>query len=58
MEVLDQNKTRLAAAVANRKGDKTLQQGESITWDHLQAISDYWAQNFKKRLDELRASGG
>ena len=58
MEVLDQNNTRLAAAVANRKGDKTLQQGESITWDHLQAISDYWAQNFRQRLDELRARGG
>jgi hypothetical protein len=58
MEVLDQNNTRLAAAVANRKGDKTLQQGENITWAHLQAISDYWAKNFRQRLDELRASGG
>ena len=58
MEVLDQNNTRLAAAVANRKGDKTLQQGENITWAHLQAISDYWAQNFRQRLDELRATGG
>jgi Protein of unknown function (DUF3313) len=58
MEVLDSKNTRLAAAVANRKGDKTLQQGELITWAHLQAISDYWAQNFRQRLDQMRPSGG
>ena len=56
MEVLDSDKNRLAAAVANRKGDKTLQQGEQITWQHLQAISDYWAKSFRQRLDELRSA--
>jgi hypothetical protein len=57
MEVLDSDKNRLAAVVANRKGDKTLQQGEQITWVHLQAISDYWAKTFRQRLDELRKAG-
>jgi hypothetical protein len=56
MEVLDGDKNRLAAVVANRKGDKTLQQGEQITWAHLQAISEYWAKTFRQRLDELRAA--
>jgi hypothetical protein len=55
MELLDSKGNRLAAAVANRKGDKNLQQGEQITWAHLQAISDYWAKNFRQRLDELKA---
>lgn len=55
MELLDSGGKRLAAAVANRKGDKNLQQGEQITWAHLQQISDYWAKNFRQRLDELRS---
>ena len=55
MELLDSSGSRLAAAVANRKGDKNLQQGEQITWAHLQEISDYWAKNFRQRLDELRS---
>jgi hypothetical protein len=53
MELLDAEKNRVAAVVANRKGDKTLQQGEQITWAHLQAISDYWGKHFRQRLDEL-----
>jgi hypothetical protein len=56
MEILDSDKNRLAAVVANRKGDKTLQQGEQITWAHLQAISEYWAKTFRQRLDELRTA--
>jgi uncharacterized protein DUF3313 len=58
MELLDNDKNRIAAVVANRKGDKTLQQGDQITWEHLQAITDYWAKNFRQRLDESRVSGG
>lgn len=57
MEVLDNDNRRLAAAVANRKGDKSLSQGEQITWEHLQAISDYWGKSFRERLDEMRAAG-
>ena len=56
MELLDSDKNRLAAVVANRKGDKTLYQGEQITWAHLQAISEYWAKTFRQRLDELRTA--
>jgi hypothetical protein len=55
MEVLDPSNRRVAAVVANRKGDKNLQQGEQITWAHLQAISDYWANNFRQRLDTVSA---
>ena len=58
MEVLDNNNVRLAAAVATRKGDKALQQGDQITWQHLQAITEYWAKSFRQRLDELRTASG
>jgi hypothetical protein len=58
MEVLDPQKRRLAAAVATRKGDKTLQQGEQITWQHMQAISESWAKSFRARLDEWRGAPG
>jgi hypothetical protein len=54
MEVLDPNGKRLAAAVANRKGSKTLKQGDQVTWADLQAITDYWAKGFRQRLDQLR----
>jgi len=57
MEVLDANGNRVAAAVATRKGDKTLSQGEKVTWDDLQAITDYWAKSFRERLDQLRGAG-
>jgi hypothetical protein len=54
MEVLDSNGKRLVAAVASRKGDKTLKQGDQVTWDDLQSITDYWAKGFRQRLDNLR----
>jgi hypothetical protein len=54
MELLDGNGTPVAAAVATRKGDKTLQQGEGITWKNLEAIAAYWAKSFRERLDEAR----
>lgn len=55
MEVLDAANKPIAAAVATRKGDKTLQQGETITWKHLEAITAYWAKSFRERLDEVRS---
>jgi hypothetical protein len=58
MEVLDNANKPVAAAVATRKGDKTLQQGETITWKHLEAITAYWATSFRERLDELRSGAG
>jgi len=57
MEVLDADGNRVAAAVATRKGDKTLAQDEQVKWDDLQAITDYWAKHFRERLDQLRAAG-
>lgn len=38
----------------DREGDKRLPQGEEITWQSRQDVSDYWAKNFRMRLDELR----
>lgn len=58
MEVLDANGMRVAAATATRKGDKTLTQGEQVTWTELQSIVDYWARGFRQRLDELRGAAG
>jgi hypothetical protein len=54
MEILDPNGNLLAAAVANRKGSKTLKQGDQVTWDDLQSVTDYWATGFRQRLDQLR----
>jgi hypothetical protein len=54
MEVLDHDNKRVAAALATRKGGKNLPQGEQVTWSHMQAVTDYWAQNFRKGLDDLR----
>jgi hypothetical protein len=54
IEVLDPSGKRVAAATATRKGDQKLEQGEQITWESLQPITDYWAQNFRTRLDQLR----
>ncbi|MET0209125.1 MAG: DUF3313 domain-containing protein, partial [Burkholderiaceae bacterium] len=47
MEALAPDGRRVVAATATRRGDKTLPQGEQITWAQLQSISDYWAGNFR-----------
>jgi hypothetical protein len=54
IEVLDGSGTRIAAAVATRKGDKNLAQGDKVTWENLQSITDYWAKGLRQRLDEMR----
>ncbi|RPI44163.1 MAG: DUF3313 domain-containing protein [Betaproteobacteria bacterium] len=54
MEVLDEKGARVAAAVATRKGDKTLPQRDTVTWKDLEPITNYWAIGFKQRLDEVR----
>lgn len=56
IEVLDEKGGRVAAAVATRKGDKTLPQGEQVTWSQLEPIAAYWAGAFRQRLDELRGA--
>lgn len=54
IEALDPDGKRLVAAVASRKGNKTLKQGDQVTWDDLESITDYWAKGFRQRLDDLR----
>lgn len=54
IEVFDDKGARVAAAVATRRGDKTLPQGEQVTWQQLEPIAAYWAGAFRQRLDELR----
>lgn len=54
LEVLSPTGAVVGAATATRKGEKHLSQGEQITWNDMQSISDYWAKNFRQRLDELR----
>lgn len=54
MEVLDADGNTLILAAASRKGEKTLKQGDKITWDEMSAITDYWAKGFRSRLDQLR----
>jgi hypothetical protein len=54
VEVLDPSGKRVVAATVTRKGDQQLPQGERITWESLPPITDYWAKNFRTRLDQLR----
>lgn len=54
LEVLDPSGKRVVAATVTRRGDKRLPQGDQITWEALPPITDYWARNFRARLDELR----
>jgi hypothetical protein len=42
---------RLAAAVDRRQGGKGVFRGE---WEDTKDAFDYWAQTFRKRLDEMR----
>jgi hypothetical protein len=53
MEVLDASMKPVAAAVATRKGDRALPQADRVTWQHMEAIGNYWAKSFRERLDEL-----
>lgn len=57
-EVLDPTGRRIAAATATRKGEKTLKQGQEVTWADLDAITAYWASAFRRRLDEARGVAG
>lgn len=55
-EILDPGGKRVAAATATRKGEAALPQGAQLTWNELQAITDYWAKGLRQRLDELRSA--
>ncbi len=54
VEVLDAQGRRAAAAVVTRAGDKTLEQGADLTWRDVEAITAYWAKNFRHDLDAAR----
>lgn len=54
MEVLDDKGVRVGAATATRRGNKTLNQGEQISWKDLEPITAYWASGLRQRLDEVR----
>ena len=58
MEVLDAQMKPVAAAVATRKGDRSLPQSDRVTWQHVEAICNYWAKSFRERLDELSGVKG
>jgi len=55
VEVLDPAGRMVAEAVATRKSDMTLPQGEDIRWKELKGIAATWARSFRQQLDELRA---
>ena len=54
LEVLDRSGRQIGAAVSTRKGDDTLPQGASITWYDLDRMVKFWANNFRKALDDAR----
>ena len=54
MEVLDPQNRQVAAAVVTRQSDRTLPQGEQITWSELSPVVYAWARQFRLGLDEAR----
>ncbi len=58
VEVLAPNGRVVGAAVSTRKADKTLPQGESITWSDLQAIAASWGRGMRQNLDKVRGYAG
>lgn len=54
MEVLDPQNRQVAAAVVTRKSDRTLPQGEQITWGELSPVVYAWARQFRLGLDDVR----
>lgn len=54
IEVLDSRNQQAFAGVATRKAEKSLPQGEKITWNDLAPIADAWAKQFRQGLDEAR----
>lgn len=57
-EVLDPSGRVVGAAVSTRKADKSLPQGERITWADLQVIAAAWARSMRQNLDMARGYAG
>lgn len=53
-ELIDDKGQQVAAAVATRKADKNLPQGQQITWNDLAPIANLWAKTFRQDLDRVR----
>ena len=58
VEVLNPAGRVVGAAVSTRKADKTLPQGESITWADLQSIAASWGKGMRQNLDRMRSPAG
>lgn len=58
LQVLDARGQVVAEAVATRKADTSLAQGERITWADLKGIAAVWAKNFRSQLDQARGYAG
>ena len=54
MQVLDPNNNVVAAGVVHGTSSQTIAQGQAITWNDVQAITDSWAQGLRRRLDAAR----
>lgn len=54
MEVLDPSGRIVGSAVSTRKSDKTLEQGERVTWKDMQSIAAVWAKSLRQHLDYQR----
>ena len=58
MEVIDPHGRVVMSGVATREGDRTLAQGDKITWADLTPILTAWANRFRQSLNEARGVSG
>lgn len=57
MEVLDAHGRVVMSGVATREGDRSLAQGDQITWADLTPILTAWANRFRQSLNDARGVG-
>ena len=58
VEVLDPIGRVVMRGVSTRQGDRTLAQGDTISWADLTPILTAWANRFRESLNEARRVGG
>lgn len=58
MEVLDPAGRVVMRGVSTRQGDRTLAQGDTITWADLTPILTSWANRFRQSLNDARRVSG
>jgi hypothetical protein len=54
IEVLGPGDNVVAGAVSIGVGNTAVRAGQQITWKDVQALTDTWAKNLRRRLDEAR----